>query len=208
MVNSRQLAERVAASLGRPLTATLQHAKNLREARGAESEGPLVTAGGRGRNAPAMSRMDAATLICAVLGSEAVQDSVNTIESMRKLEANFQGQRSGSRHNKPYGRIIDLEIRREHDVIEALACVLRVFDRERELLGRLNLYESELYAVFEVEYPLHYASLTVGVRKRFSETWTYGRRSHTRNEQLRRCRQDALREISNALRPASESSKP
>jgi hypothetical protein len=207
MVNSRQLAERVAASLGRPLTATLQHAKNLREARGADSEGPLVTAGGRGRNAPAMSRMDAATLICAVLGSEAVQDSVNTIESMRKLKANFQGNRIRGRHDRQYGRVIDLEIRREHNVIEALACVLRVFDRERELLGRLNLYESELYAVFEVEYPLHYASLTVGVRNWFSETWTYGRRSHTRNEQLRRCRQAALREISDALRTVADPSR-
>jgi len=207
MVNSPQLAERVAASLGRPLTATLQHAKNLREAKGAESKGPLVTAGGRGRNAPTMSRMDAATLICAVLGSDAVQDSVKTVESMRKLAASFQGGRGGSRHYRPQG-VIDLGIRQEHNVIEALSFVLGVFDRERELLDRLNLYESELYAVFEVEYPEHFASLTVGVRKRFSETWTYGRRSHGRNEQLRRCRQDALREIAEALRPVAESSKP
>jgi hypothetical protein len=207
MVNSPQLAERIAASLGRPLTATLQHAKNLREAKGAESKGPLVTAGGRGRNAPTMSRMDAATLICAVLGSDAVQDSVKTVESMRKLAASFQGRRGRSRHYRPQG-FIDPGIRQEHNVIEALSFVLGVFDRERELLDRLNPYESELYAVFEVEYPEHFASLTVGVRKRFSETWTYGRRNRGRNEQLRRCRQDALREIAEALRPVAESSEP
>ena len=49
-------------------------------------------------------------------------------------------------------------------------------------------------------YPDYFASLTVGVRDLFSETWTYGRRQQARTEQMRRCRQDALREISACLR--------
>jgi hypothetical protein len=202
MVNSRQLSERIAASLGKPLTSTLQHAKNLREAKGA-SDGPLVTAGGRGRNAPAMSRKDAASLICAVLGSEAVQDSVETIESMRRLNTGVQRQRFWGNFRLMHGGPpIELGIQPEHNVIEALACVIRFFDREPEFLRDLNYLggNPEIYALFELEFPHHYASLTVGVRNMFSETWTYGRRTYPRNEQLRRLRQDAMREISEALR--------
>ena len=196
MVNSRQLSEIVATSLGRPYTSTLQHARNLRETKGSKA-GPLLSAGGRGRNAPAMTHEDAAALLCAILGSENVQDSVATIEAMRKLEANFQGQRTSRRQGAiPF----DTGIRREHNVIEALAAVLRFFDGEQEIVRRFQLYDSEFHVLFEVEYPQHYAFITVGVRNKFWETWTYGRKSEVRNEQLRRCRQDALREISQAMR--------
>ena len=58
----------------------------------------------------------------------------------------------------------------------------------------------------EGDYRHHFVPLTVGVREMFSETWTYGNRSHARTEQLRRCRQEALREISKALRSDSDSS--
>ncbi|WP_338693373.1 hypothetical protein [Bradyrhizobium sp. 26S5] len=197
MVNSRQLSEVVASSLGRPYTATLQHARNLRETKGSK-DGPLLSAGGRGRNAPAMTHEDAAALLCAILGSENVQDSVKTVEAMRELEANFQGQRGSMLRNGivPF----DTGIRREHNVIEALAAVLRFFDGEQEIVRRFHPYDEELHVLFEVEYPLHYAFITVGVRKKFWETWTYGRKKEVRNEQLRRCRQDAMREISHALR--------
>jgi hypothetical protein len=204
MVNSRQLSERIATSMGKPLTSTLQHAKNLREAKGASSDGPLVTAGGRGRNAPAMSRKDAASLICAILGSEAVKDSVKTVESMRRLKVELHGRRFLGRFDYIDRRPpIEIGIRPEHDVVEAVACVLGFFDREMEfLLGSSRLGESkpEIHALFEVEYPQHYAHLTVGLRKMFSETWTFGRRMHPRDEQLRRLRQDAMREISEVLR--------
>ncbi len=197
MVNSRQLSEIVASSLGRPFTATLQHARNLRETKGSK-DGPLLSAGGRGRNAPTMTHEDAAALLCAILGSENVQDSVKTVEAMRKLDANFQGQRGSMLR---YGVApFETGIRREHNVIEALAAVLRFFDDEQEILRRFQLYDSELHVLFEVEYPLHYAFITVGVRNKFWETWTYGRKNEVRNEQLRRCRQDAMREISQALR--------
>jgi hypothetical protein len=156
-----------------------------------------------GRNAPAMSRMDAATLICAVLGSEAVQDSVQTVESMRRLKAKLHRRFWGSFKRLHRGSPIELGIQPEHSVVEALACVLGFFDREKEFLRNLSYLsgiEPEIYAIFEVEFPQHFASLTVGVRNMFSETWTYGRRTNGRDENLRRCRQEALREISEALR--------
>lgn len=145
-----------------------------------------------------MTHEDAAALLCAILGSENVQDSVGTVEAMRKLEANFQGQRGSMLRNE--NAPFDTGIRREHNVIEALAAVLRFFDDEQEIVRRFYPYDPELYVLFEVEYPLHYAFITVGVRNKFWETWTYGRKTDVRNEQLRRCRQDAMREISEALR--------
>lgn len=205
MVNSRELAEVVARALGKPVTATIQHARNLRESKGAK-DGPLLSAGGRGRHAPHMTYEDAATLICAVLGSEAVQDSIQTVHSMHALRATFQGPRSakGKAHRGPP---IELEIQAEHNVVEALACVLRFFAREQEYRRKLDYYDGrnhEIYTVFEVEYPQHYASLTVGVRNLFWETWTFGSRSHSRNEQIRRARDYQLREISEALRAAPD----
>jgi hypothetical protein len=116
---------------------------------------------------------------------------------MRKLETNFQGQRGSLLRHA--GAPFDTGIRRQHNVIEALAQVLRLFDNEQEIFRRFDLYNSELYAMFEVQYPQHYAFITVGVQKGFKETWTYGHRGGPRNEQLRRIRQDAMREISRAL---------
>ncbi|WP_091888381.1 hypothetical protein [Bradyrhizobium sp. Rc2d] len=60
-----------------------------------------------------------------------------------------------------------LRIEREHNVVEALACVIRFFGREEEYRWRFEAHDGrkhEIYTVFEVEYPQHYASLTVGVR--------------------------------------------
>lgn len=150
-----------------------------------------------------MTYEDAASLICAVLGSEAVQDSVQTIGSMRALKADFQGQRFVDREAPSRLPPLELGIQREHDVTSALACVIRFFEREEEYLCRLATPDGrkqEIYVVFEVEYPQHFASLTVGVRNLLWETWTFGHRSHSRNEQLRRCREYQLREVSKALR--------
>jgi hypothetical protein len=205
MVNSRELAQVVAGSLGKPLTATTQHARNLRESKGAKN-GPLLSAGGRGRHAPSMTCEDAAILICAVLGSEAVQDSVQTVESMRSLKADFHSEhfveRAPLRRRPPF----ELGIERPHDTVEALACVLRFFAREREYRLKLDSPGErihEIYTVFEVEYPQHYASLTMGVRNLFWETWTFGRRSHSRNEQIRRARDYQFREIAEAVNSVS-----
>lgn len=221
MVNSRRLADVVANTLGHPVTETIQHARNLRMGKGAK-DGPLLSTGGRGRHAPEMTYEDAASLICAVLGSEAIKDSIATVEAMRNLKSEFQGQhfikdpRLGlvssfdeddysdqhDRHPPPLALGID----RAHDVIQALAHVIEFFGREPDYLRALSEYdqrEHEVYAVVEVEYPQHYVSLTVGVRNLLRETWIYGRRSRARKEQIRRCREYQLREISAAMLPAS-----
>ena len=174
-----------------------------------------MTAGGRGRNAPAMTHEDAAALLCAVLGSENVKDSTKTVASMRNLEGNFHGRTKRDFWN------FDTGIRPGHNAVEALAQVLRCFDRENEIIrhikrdeasidddefeqtfyGDYGSREAEFYVLFEVQYPKHYASITVGVHKGFKETWTYGRRGRPRNEQVRRIREIALKEIAQALRP-------
>src|SRR5581483_3639800 len=88
MVNSRGLAEQLAKVWGEPLTEVRQHARNLRE-----SDPPLITAGGRGRHVPDMTADDAASLICATLGSRAVGDSASTVIGLKRLTANYRGSR-------------------------------------------------------------------------------------------------------------------
>jgi hypothetical protein len=200
MANSRELTECVAASLGRPMTAVKQHMRNLREA-----DKALVTTGGRGLSAARMTHQDAATLICAVLGSEAVQNSVETVSALKKLLPTFQGRRthidrSSYRRKMP----VELGLEREHDIIEGLVSVLKFFDREdefrREMYMAIGGGYQEIYVSFEIEYPEFFGSLTVGIRDISSESWIYGRRQHARTEQIRRCRGDSLREIAACLR--------
>jgi len=212
MVNSRQLAECVATAMGKPATSTAQHVKNLREAKGAKKEGvPLVTAGGRGRNAPTMSRKDAATLICAILGSDAVQDSVKTVEWMRDLKPEFHGYRFKRPHGR-FWRIADVEvgIRPNHDVIEALARVLEFFDREAEYKMAFESYgpaNPDIYFRFYVEFPQRFVSLTFGVRRVVSAAWTYGRRLRVPDKQARWTEQDELREIAAISRPPNSTGR-
>jgi hypothetical protein len=102
-----------------------------------------------------MTNEDAASLICAVLGSEAVQDSVQTVESMRALKADFQGQHFVHRETLHRLPPLELRVEREHNVVEALACVIRFFGREEEYRWRLEAHDGrnhEIYTVFEVEY--------------------------------------------------------
>jgi hypothetical protein len=204
MVNSRQLAEGVAMALGKPLTSTAQHIKNLREAKGSVDGKPLVTAGGRGRNAPTMSRRDAATLICALMGSEAVQDSVRTIEWMRELKPSFHGYRWNGRYRWENPEF-EIGIRPDDDVIEALERVLKFFDGEkvyRQNLERSGRPDAEIYFRFCVEFPQRFVSLSFGVRRMVSAAWTYGRRLGSRDRQARWCEQDELREIALISAPA------
>jgi hypothetical protein len=206
MVNSRQLAERVAASMGKPVTSTSQHIKNLREAKGSKDGSPLVTAGGRGRNAPTMSRTDAATLICAILGAEAIQDSVQTVEWMRELKPEFHGYRFKGlyRHVAPKFDVA-IGIKPEYNAVQALECVLEFFDRENAYRTNLEWFgpaNAEIYFRYHVEFPQRFVSLTFGVRRMVSAAWTYGRRLGGRDKQSRWCDQDELREISEVSRPS------
>lgn len=204
MVNSRQLAQGVAVAMGKSPTSTAQHIKNLREAKGALDGKPLVTAGGRGRNAPAMSRRDAATLICALLGSEAVQDSVRTIEWMRELEPAFHGYRWNARYGWGSPEF-EIGIRPEDNAIDALERVLEFFDREKSYrlnLERFGRPDVEIYFRFYVEFPQRFVSLSFGVRRMVSAAWTFGRRSGGRDKQARWCEQDELREIAMISAPS------
>lgn len=68
-----------------------------------------------------------------------------------------------------------------------------------------ELRDARFYALFEVQYPQHYAFVTIGLRRRFKETWTYGRRGAPLKEQVRRARERQLREIARALRSSDMS---
>ncbi|UGV24616.1 hypothetical protein E0H22_02305 [Rhodopseudomonas boonkerdii] len=204
MVNSRRLAAIVADALGVPLTSTVQHARNLREA----PDGPLIAQGGRGRHVPEMTHDDAAALVCAVMASEAVGASAETVKSLRKLRAQYHGHHSGGRGGRaaePGMPAFRLDIGPDDDVIRGLAAVLRFFGREDAFLDELNRMRIERQAVwvtFEVEYPQHFASISIGVRNLASQSWTFGKRAFARTEQIRRCRQDALRAIARCLTPS------
>lgn len=204
MVNSRRLAAVVADALGMPLTSTVQHARNLREA----PDHPLIAQGGRGRHVPEMTHDDAAALVCAVLASEAVGASAETVRSLKKLKAQYHGHHSSRRrHRMALVGIPDfgLDIGKDQDVIGGLAAILRFFSREGVFLDELDRMRGGPHAVrvtFEVEYPQHFASISVGVRNVVSQSWTFGGRAFARTEQIRRCRQDALREIARCLAPS------
>lgn len=204
MVNSRGLAAVVADALGMPLTSTIQHARNLREA----PDAPLIASGGRGRHVPEMTFEDAAALICAVLGSEAIGSSAATVRSLRKLKAQYHGHRNSRRRDGRVGQSrpeFGLDIGPDQNAIGGLAAVLRFFGRESAFLDGLHLIQGKpslVRVTFEVEYPQHFVSMSVGVRSVVSQNWTFGSRAFAPTEHIRRCRQDALRKIAFCLLPA------
>jgi hypothetical protein len=201
MANSRELVECVASALGRPLTAVTGHMRRLREA-----DSGLVSQGGRGITSPAMTMEDAASLVCAVYGSETVQGSSDAVLSLKGLAA-----KPGFKipHVNPYmrsravGPWFTLGLPAEHNVVQGLAAALRLFAREHdvrnEIIMRTGRTDLEVYGRFSVQYPEHFASLTVGVHGYFSESWTYGTRGRPRTRQSRECDQDALREIAKCV---------
>src|SRR5260370_39728741 len=85
---SRELVECISSVTGRPLPSVIGHMRSLREA-----EPSLVTIGGRGIAAPRMTARDAASLLCAVYGSESGQESASTLLALNGLPASPQGVR-------------------------------------------------------------------------------------------------------------------
>jgi hypothetical protein len=71
-VTPGQLVSAVSIALDVPRETVFQHDRNLVVA-------GLRTFGGRGRNAPTVTHLDAARLVTAILGSVRVLDSVNTV---------------------------------------------------------------------------------------------------------------------------------
>jgi hypothetical protein len=110
---------------------------------------------------------------------------------------------------KPYdssgapAQLFSLGLPTKHDIVQGLAAVLRLLAREDELLHEIRFRaggrDLEFYARFNVQYPEHFASLTVGVHGRFSEVWTYGNRGRPRTRQNRECEESTLREIAKCL---------
>lgn len=205
MANSRHLVECIASVTGRPLPTVVGQMRSLREA-----EPSLVTTGGRGIVAPRMTSLDAASLLCAVFGSETVQDSASVLLALKSLPASPQIR---TRKPKPYedprtpGPLFTLGLEPSHSVVDGVAAALEIFDREEEFSRQIAPpmrpgKETGFYARFSVQYPQHFASLTVGVHGRFSEIWVYGRRQKLKSWQLRECNEDALREIAACLRTA------
>jgi hypothetical protein len=183
MANSRELVECVAAALGWPVMTVKQHMRNLREA----TPTPLVTIGGRGTSAPQMSYEDAATLVCAVLGSAATQESVETVAALAKLQAVSTIPRRSDRKHPSNQSALGFELYAKFNVIQGLAAALKFLAEEEQ--------DSRVEVVFEIAYPQHFALLRMQVRDWWSEGWTFGDRTQSRTEQIRRCRQQALREI-------------
>ncbi len=206
MANSRHLVECIASVTGRPLASVVGHMRCLREA-----EPSLVTTGGRGIVAPRMTARDAASLLCAVYGSETVQESASVLLALKGLPASSPQIRTPK--PQPYedpwmsGPLFTLGPEAAHSVVDGVAAALEIFEREEELSRRIAPPmrpgdETGLYARFSVEYPHYFASLTVGVHGRFSEIWVYGRRQKLKSWQIRECNEDALREIAACLRTA------
>lgn len=204
MANSRELVGCIAAVTGRPLPKIVGHMRHLREA-----EPSLVTTGGRGITAPRMMAADAASLVCAVFGSESVQDSVSTLIALKSLPASPHGVRV--RRPAPYedqswaGALFTLGLEPSHTVVDGLAAAIELFDREEELRQHFDQpaqrgEEAGIYARFTVHYPDYFASLTVGVHGHFSEGWVYGQKSQRKFRQIRECDGDALRDIAACLR--------
>lgn len=142
------------------------------------------------------------------MASDAVGASVETVRSLKGLKAQYHGLYPARRRERmPVlgGPDFRLDITPDHDVIGGLAAVLRFFSREDAFLDELAHIRGETQVVrvtFEVEYSKHFVSMSVGVRNVGSESWTFGSRAFARTEQIRRCRQDALREVSRCLAPS------
>lgn len=178
MANSRVLVECMAKLTCLPLSRVVGHMRALREA-----DPSLVTNKGRGVTAPAMTALDAATLLCAIFASPSIQDSASTITNLNKLTAKAQGRARSGRwpRTEPirYWVPIDLDLKQDHTVVEGLAAVIRFFGREDEYRQQWNHGEIEpdIYARFVVRAPEYSASLSLGVRGHFSEEWIYGART-------------------------------
>src|SRR5260370_42364434 len=85
---SRELVECISSVTGRPLPSVIGHMRSLREA-----EPSLVTIGGRGIAETRMTARHAASLLCAVYGSESVQENASTLLALKALPASPQGVR-------------------------------------------------------------------------------------------------------------------
>jgi hypothetical protein len=196
MANSRELVECVSSALDRPLKEVTGHMRFLREA-------GLVTTGGRGIASPRMSYEDAASLICSLYGSELMKDGVSSVLALKALPSTLKGARHSrsGRDMLPYiGPHELLGSEPAGGPIVALAAALRLLQQGNQSIRHAARYfpESELKVRFGIQFPQHFASLTVGFGG-VSEVWTFGQRGRPRTRQTRECDEIGLREIAKCL---------
>ncbi|MBR1188541.1 hypothetical protein [Bradyrhizobium sp. AUGA SZCCT0160] len=198
MANSRELVESVSSALELPLTEVTGHMRFLRE------EG-LVTTGGRGITAPRMTHQDAASLICSLYGAALMKDGVTSVKALKALPAVSQGVRRPAAYSHAGGRAYDgrvdlLGSEPQAGVVAGLAAALRLLGRGNEFIRYAShrFPEAQLNVRFSVQYPQHFASLTVrfvGV----SDIWTFGQRGKPRTRKTSACDEVGLTEIAKCL---------
>jgi hypothetical protein len=135
-VTPGQLVNAVSIALDIPRETVFQHDRNLVVA-------GLRTFGGRGRNAPTVTPLDAACLVTAILGSVRVLDSVNTVlafertqhvspeEFLREMLAKIRTRTTLGKtpdepkySPRPIFEAVTSHLPRNHNFIEALAALI------------------------------------------------------------------------------------
>jgi DNA-binding transcriptional ArsR family regulator len=200
MPNSRELIEAAATALNVPERTVRQHMRSLREA-------GQVTTGGRGITAPEMTAVDVSKLLLAICAAPTVQDSSSTIAAILALgrgEVTTRQWEQANAWEDERRSEVSLGVAYQADAIDTVAAVLEYFRRPKEIfLGhnyRLHSRDIEFYATIEVEPPpALFVSVTVGVRKLVASNWTYGRRKREGLQHVRRCREDVLLRLADAL---------
>ena len=117
-----QLVSAVSIALDVPHETVVVHDRNL-------SVAGLRTKGARGRNAPAVTPLDAARLVIAILGSARVVDSVETVRAFERVtfvETIFTGTQVLAGEKEEYERekssiLAVMGLQPEHNFIDGLA---------------------------------------------------------------------------------------
>jgi hypothetical protein len=121
-----QLVSAVSIALGVPHETVVVHDRNL-------SVAGLRTKGARGRNAPAVTPLDAARLVTAILGSARVADSVETVRAFARVtfaDTIFTGSQVLAGEREKYERekssmFAIMGLPQKHNFTEGLAGLIR-----------------------------------------------------------------------------------
>lgn len=132
MATPGELVKAIAAATGTPEPTVIQHDRNLVTA-------GLRTKGGRGPSAPKVTPRDGAHLLTAILGSEQVKDSVETVlRYSDTVEHHGWSARTYPKDYQPLGTPPFDELSEEHSFIDALEklIAMAMTDAYEELFGR------------------------------------------------------------------------
>jgi hypothetical protein len=198
MANSRELIECVSSALEFPLTEVTGHMRHLREA-------GLVTTGGRGITAPTMTYEDAASLVCSLYGSSLMKDGVESVKALKALPPISQGPRRPrpltSGWYRSYNGPVDLlGDKPSGGVIAGLAAALQLLSEGNAFIRHAEHYhpDAKLGVRFRIQYPRHYASLTVSFAG-VSDIWTFGRQGNPPTKRTTECDEAGLARIAKCV---------